>query len=521
MALTASSKTTHAIKDFYGRHKRISVATSIFFQVLAVGIFGVGMIMLNVAQPTNPYFWLILGVLFITNLGVNLILMSILLEPVSALTRALSHIAGEASDFPPPNPNARRYDKNGIKHMLELIYSFGVDEPIDEQTPNAKEATGRLLDNALSHSASSLVILNPQHDIAYASAHAPVRLSNDETTVLDIAFYSGDQSLDDWIAECEKSSITAEKIWTRIPTDPDSSSDKKIYDIAASYSRNSDAEVTLLFIDRTNKYNPDEQDLDFIAFAAHELRGPITVIRGYLDILEDELHGKLSDDQKILLQRLQVSANRLSTYITNILNVSRYDRRHYRVDLQKEYIYKIYDSIADDMEMRATAQHRLLSVNIPRHLPAVAADTSSICEVFSNLIDNAIKYSNEGGMIKVEGKVAGDFVEIDVIDHGIGMPDSVVQNLFHKFYRSHRSRESVAGSGIGLYMSKAIIESHGGTMSVRSSENNGSTFTFSMPIYDTVANKLKKTATDKHHNNEPIISKKEDRFISNHNMFRG
>lgn len=520
MAVKKKQPATVYIKNFYGQHKLLSIVASIIFQLLAVFIFGVGMIILGFSTIYDPAFWIILAVMFIINLSVNLILMSILLEPISALTRALSHIAGEASDYPPPNPNSQRYEKNGIKNMIELIYSFGVDEPIDEKTPNAKEATGRLIDNALAHSASSIVILNSQGEIAYSSTKAPVRLSNKDKNVLDLVFFSGDQSLEEWIKECEKSSITAEKIWTRIHTDPDSSSEKRIFDIAASYSRNSDAEVTLLFFDRTSKYSPDEKDLDFIAFAAHELRGPITVIRGYLDILEDELHGKLDDDQKTLLQRLQVSAGRLSTYITNILNVSRYDRKHYRIDLQKEHIHKIYNSIADDMEMRATAQHRMLSVDIPRNLPAVAADTSSICEVFSNLIDNAIKYSNEGGMIKVEAHTSGGFVEVNVIDHGIGMPDSVVKNLFHKFYRSHRSRESVAGSGIGLYMSKAIIESHGGSISVRSSENKGSTFTFSMPIYDTVADKLKAGAK-KGHNNGPVISKKEDRFISNHNMFRG
>lgn len=506
------------IKDFYGRHKNISIIVSIVFQLLSVGIFGAALTMLSILAVSDPVFWLILVVAFSINLGVNLILMSILLEPVSALTNALSHVAGEPSDYPPPNSNARRYGKNGIKQMLELIYSFGANDPIDESAPNAKEITGRLLDNALSRASFSMIVFNPKHEITYASAHAPVRQNTKGESILDLIFLSGDQSLDDWVAECEKNSIGAEKVWTRIHTDPDSSHDPKIYDIVASYSRNSDSQVTLAIIDRTDKYNPDEQDLDFIAFAAHELRGPITVIRGYLDILDDELNDKLDQDQKVLIQRLVVSANRLSTYITNILNVSRYDRRHYRVDLQKEYLYKIYTSVADDMETRAKAQHRLLSVNIPHDLPAVAADSSSICEVLSNLIDNAVKYSNEGGMISVNAKTAGDFVEVSVSDHGIGMPDSVVQNLFHKFYRSHRSRESVAGSGIGLYMSKAIIESHGGTIAVRSSEDQGSTFTFSLPIYSTVEGKLKSTVDG---NNETVITKKENNWISNHNMYRG
>ena len=126
------------------------------------------------------------------------------------------------------------------------------------------------------------------------------------------------------------------------------------------------------------------------------------------------------------------------------------------------------------MNLRAVTSNRLLNVNIPEDLPTVAADRSSVGEVLANLIDNAIKYSFEGGLIQVTAAKKGDFIEVSVADNGIGMPPSVVNNLFHKFYRSHRSREAVAGTGIGLYICKAFIESHGGSISARSKENEGS-----------------------------------------------
>ena len=133
-------------------------------------------------------------------------------------------------------------------------------------------------------------------------------------------------------------------------------------------------------------------------------------------------------------------------------------------------IKSVYEMISDDMQLRANSQNRLLTVSFPTDLPTVAVDVASMSEVFGNLIDNAIKYSNEGGAINVTAKAAGDFVEVVFQDNGIGMPESVVSNLFQKFYRSHRSRETVAGTGIGLYISKAIVESHGGTISVRSED---------------------------------------------------
>jgi signal transduction histidine kinase len=272
----------------------------------------------------------------------------------------------------------------------------------------------------------------------------------------------------------------------------------------------------MILLDRTSTYMPEEDDLDFISFAAHELRGPITVIRGYLDVLNDELGPVLENDQAELMQRLVVTANRLTSYVNNILNASRYDRRHLQLHLSEESVGRIYSSIADDMEMRAKSQNRLLVTDIPKELPTVAADSAAISEVMGNLIDNAIKYSNEGGLVHVTARTIPGFVEISVIDRGIGMPSSVLPNLFHKFYRSHRSRETVAGTGIGLYICKAIVGSHGGTIDVRSIENEGSTFSFTLPIYDTVAAQLQASRGS----NASLIEHGNG-WIRNHNMLRG
>ena len=169
-------------------------------------------------------------------------------------------------------------------------------------------------------------------------------------------------------------------------------------------------------MDRTGDYEPEDDALNFISFAAHELRGPITVIRGYLDTLMDEMDGDLKGDQRELFERLVVSANRLSSYINNILNTSKYDRRHFNVRLIETTVNDVYKVVADDMELRARSQHRLLSVSLPPELPTIAADPGSLSEVFANLIDNAIKYSNEGGSVEVSAEVHGTMVEVQVAD---------------------------------------------------------------------------------------------------------
>lgn len=507
--------TERPIQDFFTRHKLYAVIITILFQLVVALIFATALHLLHILSVDDPLFWTLVLFVFIIGTGINLVAMTVLIEPLKGISLALSHISGEKLKRKPPNPNTKSYLINGTKPLLELIYSLDGEE---DRLPNQK----RLLESArieegLSRSQVGVIFLDKRGRIVFANSRAPVKLNSKGNKTIAVDFNNGDLlDLQEWLADCQKNSVHAEKIWSRLHTTLPAAQKERIFDVAASYSKGGAIETVLYFIDRTANYANDERDLDFIAFAAHELRGPITIIRGYAEVLNDELSEKLTDDQKILFERLTVSANRLSTYINNILNVSRYDRSHYAVHLSKQSVYQMYDSISDDMESRAASQNRILQTTIDPDLPYVAADPGSISEVFSNLIDNAIKYSNEGGIIEVYSKVAGDFVEVSVKDHGIGMPDGVVRNLFHKFYRSHRSRESIAGSGIGLYISKGIIKSHGGTISVTSSEDRGSTFTFSLPIYSTVEEKLKKS----NNSNKSIVSKKKT-WISNHNMYRG
>lgn len=256
--------------------------------------------------------------------------------------------------------------------------------------------------------------------------------------------------------------------------------------------------------------------MDFISLAAHELRGPITVIRGYLDVLRPELDSLMNQEQRQIFDRLDVSANRLSGYVGNILNASKYDRRHLKLHLREDNISDIYGLVADDLALRASTQGRVLSVTMPADIPTIAADRNSLSEVMANLVDNAIKYSREGGQVVVSAGVDGQRVFFRVQDYGIGIPSSVIGNLFSKFYRSHRSRQTVAGTGLGLYISKAIVESHGGRVGLSSTEGEGSIFYFSLPLYSAVAEKLQASGSI----NEGIIETSSG-WIKNHAMYRG
>lgn len=510
----ATVKAPQKVGDYWPRYHKKAVISIFAAQAITTLIVSGTLLATGTITTVGECIAAII-ITLVASSALNFILIKYLITPLGDLAAALTHISGEQTIVTPPNPNDSHFERDGFKPLLQLVYSSSSGGATLDQAKETNLKSDVNLAEALASLSVGFVILDQNRKIIYANKAAPVRTDPEGNSILELLFDQND-TLNTWLDECSERSVTAERIWQRIANKIPGEENRKIYDISATYQKGKAGEVILALLDRSTTYQPEDDDLDFIAFAAHELRGPITVIRGYLDVLGDELQPTINGEQAELLSRLVVSANRLSSYINNILNASRYDRRHLKLRLKEETMAHIYDAISDDMQLRARSQNRLLSVDLPTTLPTVAADVTGIGEVLGNLIDNAIKYSHEGGAVNVTAAATSDFVTVTVADQGIGMPDQVIGNLFHKFYRSHRSRETVAGTGIGLYISKAIVESHGGTVGVKSTEGQGSTFTFSLPIYATVAEKLK--AND--NSNEAFIGKGEG-WIKNHSMYRG
>lgn len=437
------------------------------------------------------------------------------LEPLDFLTRTVTQVSNQPHHTTPPNLNGTYHERTGFKLMVDTVYSLAVGST---STVQKNTSTDSALPTAvLEKLPGGVIALDEKRAIMYANTMAPVTTGDAGSKHIQLIF-DGEDTLDAWLTSVESSEVTASKTWARVQNVLQGEADRKVFDIIASYQKNGvgGVETLILLVDQTAHYAVGEEDLDFIALAAHELRGPITVIRGYLDILRPELDKSLSDEQRQLFDRLEVSSSRLSGYVSNVLNASKYDRRHLRLHLREDTIAEVYALMADDLALRASTQGRVLSVSLPAGLPTVAADRNSLSEVMANLIDNAIKYSREGGRVIVSAAVDGDTVRFSVQDFGIGIPASVVGSLFGKFYRSHRSKHAVAGTGLGLYISKAIIESHGGHIALTSHEGEGSTFSFDVPIYATVADKL--LASDAE--NQGIIETSSG-WIKNHSMYRG
>lgn len=225
--------------------------------------------------------------------------------------------------------------------------------------------------------------------------------------------------------------------------------------------------------------------LDFVSMAAHELRTPLTALRGYLSILEYEAKSKLSSDEQKYLQRSVISSGQLSSLVENLLNLSRIERGSLKLDLaplQPEAM--VNGALANLQEVAKQRGIKLEFITPTKPLPLILADNFRIAEVLTNLTANAINYSKpQDGWVKIQAKVIGHTVAFSVEDNGQGIPASSIPRMFTKFYRVQSSLAMGSkGTGLGLFISKAIVDAHHGKIWVESEVGKGSTFTFTVPL---------------------------------------
>lgn len=213
---------------------------------------------------------------------------------------------------------------------------------------------------------------------------------------------------------------------------------------------------------------------DLIAMLAHDFRGPLTSIVGFADLLDELDDG--NSEQKEFIETIKRSAMQLSELATNTLTLSRLERSEVTLALGEVRIDDLLRSIITQYANRREVQ---LSMNGDVH---IVGDDERLCQVFSNLIDNAIKYSPDGSDPEVSVDGTGQSVVIRVTDRGIGIPPGEITSVFDRFSRASNARKlRISGTGFGLFLAKQIVALHGGTIALESHEGKGSTFTVTLP----------------------------------------
>lgn len=242
----------------------------------------------------------------------------------------------------------------------------------------------------------------------------------------------------------------------------------------------------LILHDLTHDEDLEKMKLDFVSMASHELKTPLTAIKGYLSVFMEENKTRVPPDEMELLERAEDSVTQLYLLVENLLNVNRIERDQMEVKIDSIDYYAILEKAILDLQNQAKQKNITLTLDSPSDLPKVMADPLRVVEIINNLVSNAIHYTNPNGSVTVSIKVNPEEIITCVEDTGVGIPKEALPHLFSKFFRvSSNLLSAEKGTGLGLYISKSIVEKLGGRIWVESETNKGSKFYFSLPIAST------------------------------------
>jgi signal transduction histidine kinase len=225
----------------------------------------------------------------------------------------------------------------------------------------------------------------------------------------------------------------------------------------------------------------DRMKSEFISIASHELRTPMTSIKGSVDLILSGYAGDMSPEMQELLEIAQKSCDRLVRLVNDILDLAKIESGQLRLKLEPTDLTEIavramaaVKSLADLTEVR-------LRIDRPRSLPMAAADSDRIEQVITNLLSNAVKFSPPKGEVIIELRGEESWVVCAVRDFGVGIPEKDLQRIFGKFQQLSEGRRR-GGTGLGLAITRALVEEHRGTVWVESRVNEGSRFIFRIPV---------------------------------------
>ena len=238
--------------------------------------------------------------------------------------------------------------------------------------------------------------------------------------------------------------------------------------------------LVLVFHDITDLRRLEQVRKDFVANVSHELRTPLTAIKGYVEALRDDPKVELPQRNRFL-EIIETHTDRLNLIITDLLLLSKIESG--QIPLKQEpvelglLINRTLGLLSHQIDRK---QHKMV-LNIPATLPPVLGDEERLGQVFSNLLDNAVKYTPDKGTLTITAVLNDRMIEVGIEDTGIGIPPKDLSRIFERFYRVDKARSrELGGTGLGLAIVKHLVEAHGGTVFAESS-GKGSRFTVKLP----------------------------------------
>ncbi|HEU0012471.1 MAG TPA: HAMP domain-containing sensor histidine kinase [Longimicrobium sp.] len=227
----------------------------------------------------------------------------------------------------------------------------------------------------------------------------------------------------------------------------------------------------------------DRLKAEFVSVASHEIKTPLSVIRGYVTLLADGIYGQVNDKQKKTLEAVSAQADRLARLVHRLLDVSRFEAGGGRLELREIALRPFFDELTSDFRVLAVQSDIDFPVRLADDLPEdFLGDEDRLNEVLGNLLSNAFKFTPRGGTIRLEARREDGGMGIEVQDTGVGIPADKLPRIFDKFYQvENEAQPRSAGTGLGLAIAREIVEAHGGTITAESQEGQGTRFHVFLP----------------------------------------